>query len=112
MEIRTFSEQQVRVYKLILNRMTSPKIEYMEIVALSTDYEKLVEWYESQRAPLWRDGQWGKSFKAGSTLEWFNPAHSLELNDTYPFGHGISDQWIPVTAWNEICLSGNYFIVR
>lgn len=95
MEIRETILKEVRVYKLILNDMRSPKIEMSEIVALSTDYQKLVDWYTSQIAPEgWRDGQWYKSFAEGSPLEWYNPASSLELNANYPFGQGISDEWI------------------
>lgn len=103
METRTYETTEVRVYKLILNDMRSPKIEHCEIVAISTDYNKLVEWYKSQLAPkMWRDGRWGKTFVEGAPLEWFNPAHSLELNDTRPFHHGIEDEWIRAEIFYDV----------
>lgn len=101
MEARTVTE--VRVYKLVLNNMQAPKIEMGEIVAISGDYDKLVNWYNSQLAPqMWRDGRWGKTFAQGTPLEWYNPARSLELNDTYPFGHGISDEWVRESSLDGI----------
>ena len=93
METRSMTE--VRMYKLVLNDMRFDHIEDSKIVAVSFDYEKLVEWYNSQIAPaLWRDGRWGKTFAQNTPLEWCNPASSLELNNLYQFGHGISDEWV------------------
>ena len=104
METRTYEVKEIKVYKLILNDMRSAKIEYCDIAAFSTDYGKLVEWYKSQLAPEpWRDGRWGKTFKEGSPLEWFNPAGSLELNDTHSmWQHGIEDEWISMETFNEV----------
>lgn len=93
MVTRTINE--VKLYVLVLNNMQAPKIEYGEVVAVSLDYDRLVEWYNSQKAPeMWRDGRWGKTFAKGSPLEWYNPAYSLELDNTQPFGHGISTSWV------------------
>ena len=101
MEARTVNE--VRLYKLVLNNMQAPKIEMGTLVAVSGDYDKLVNWYKSQLAPaMWRDGRWGKTFAQGTPLEWYNPASSLELNDTYPFGQGISDEWVRESSLPDI----------
>ena len=93
MVTRTINE--VKLYALVLNPMQAPKIEYGEVVAVSLDYDRLVEWYNSQKAPeMWRDGRFGKTFAKGSPLEWYNSANSLEPDDTQPFGHGINTHWV------------------
>ena len=108
MEARSVTE--VKLYKLVLNDMRFDHIEDGKIVAISSDYEKLVEWYNSQRAPeMWRDGRWGKFFAQYSPLEWFNPASSLELNNTYPFGQGISEEWVREESLDRI-INDFYFI--
>lgn len=109
METRTIT--QVRIYTLGLNPMMG-RSEERRIVALSTDYNKLVAWYRDQLAPEpWRDGQWYKEFRAGSPLEWFNPAITLDL-DKPPFGHGIGDMWIPEREWPELRSCGYYTIIE
>ena len=67
METRTIT--QVRIYTLALNPMAG-RAEERRIVALSTDYNKLVAWYRDQMVPEWRDGLWYKYFRQGSPLEW------------------------------------------
>lgn len=110
METRTIT--QVRIYMLALNPMTG-RGEERRIVALSTDYNKLVAWYNDQLAPEpWRDGQWYKEFRAGSPLEWFNPAFSLELNRTAPYGHGISDEWLFEGDWSRAQGSSYWTIIK
>ena len=95
MEIRTQTTQEVRIYVLVLN--TFGAAEDGEIVAVSDDYNRLVDWYKAQFNPngCYREGRYVKTFRKGSDIEWNNPCRSLELNDTYPFGHGIHDEWIP-----------------
>lgn len=108
METRTIT--QVRLYKLILNPMQAPQIEIGEIVAVSTEYEKLVEWYKSQLAPEpWRDGRWYKVFAEGTPLEWYNP-ENIELNAPCSFGHGIKDEWVTEETYLNV-VSGNFFPV-
>lgn len=111
METRTIT--QVRIYTLALNPMTG-RAEERRIVALSTDYNKLVAWYNDQLAPEpWHDRRmWCKVFRAGSPLEWFNPAYSLELNQTGPYRHGIGDMWIPESEWPVLRSCGYYTIIK
>ena len=100
MEIRTIEE--VRVYVLILN--TFGDAEEGEVVAISNDYNKLVSWYKDQFNPEgeYRENGWIKTFRKGSLIEYNNPCSSLELNDTYPFGHGIHDEWIPIEQFYSL----------
>lgn len=93
MEIKETFVPEVRVYVLILNTLGSA--EDGEVVAVSDDYDRLVNWYNDQFAEEpYRDGPWLKVFKLGSLIEWNNPCFSLELNNTRPFGHGIHDEWV------------------
>lgn len=108
METRTIT--QVRVYKLILNPMTA-NAEAGEIVAISTDYQKLVDWYESQKAPeMWRDGRWNKTFAEGSPLEWYNP-DNIELNAPSCFGQGIRDEWVKEETYLGIVNSTRFRVI-
>lgn len=102
---------QVRVYKLILNPMAGCS-EAGELVAFSTDYDKLVNWYNSQRAAEpYRDGHWWKVFAPGTPLEWYNPADWLELNNLGLFGHGIADEWINEEVFLDVSTSGRLYFV-
>ena len=110
METRTVT--QVRVYKLILNDMRDAHVETCTIAAISTEYEKLVEWYNSQLAPkVWRDGRWGKTFVEGSPLEWYNPAADLELNAYDPFNQGIRDEWVSEEVYLDVINNNRITVV-
>ena len=110
METRTTERiEEVRIYVLYLN--TFGKAEEGVIAAVSDDYNKLVNWYNEQFNPEGRysDNGYIKTFKRGSSIEWNNPCRSLKLNDTYPFGHGIHDEWIPMEVFHS--LSGRFNVV-
>lgn len=100
MEIRTIEE--VRIYVLVLN--TFGAVESGEVVAISDDYDKLVDWYKRQLNPkgTYQEDGWLKTFKKGSLIEYNNPCFSLELNNTYPFGHGIHDEWISLEQFYSL----------
>lgn len=79
---------QVKIYKLVLNDMRSPKIEHTEIAAVATTPRALTEFMEREREPeSYSDGTWGKVFRKGGPLEWYNsPFDSL--------GQGIQEEWV------------------
>jgi hypothetical protein len=86
------------MYALMLNDMRSSNVENIEVVRTGQTSEELADWYRDQLAPEpWNDGRWNKAFKAGSDLEWYNPATSIDvLND---FWGGIYDNvpdWVPL----------------
>jgi len=97
-EVRTIEE--VKVWRLYLNRMTAPKIEMGEIAAWSTDRNRLIEFYNSQKVEPYTDGRWAKCFAKDGPLEWFNP---MGKDDGEPdfFGHGISYQWVTIDVLND-----------
>ena len=93
--------RQVKVYKLLLNDMTSAKIEYMDLAAFSDNKERLLNWYQQQFAPepYNEEGVNGwifqKTFKKGSLLEWFNP-----MNEIYK--QCIHEEWVDRKIFKEI----------
>lgn len=101
----------VRIYKLILNPMYD-RAETRRLVAISTEYDRLVSWYRSQFVddPYSENGYY-KVFKKGSPLEYFNEAGSLNLNDGGSFGHGIFDEWIDLNDFFKTANSGQFRII-
>lgn len=99
MNIRTTKECQLFV--LVLN--TFGRAEDGRVVAVSDDYNKLVNWYSQQIVDKpYNDGGFHKVFKKGSPIEFNNPCGSLELNKTYPFGHGIHDEWVKLEELDNV----------
>lgn len=110
MEARIIKE--LRVYKLILNHM-SDKAEACSLVAVSEDYDKLVEWYREQFAPeQGRDESgWWRTFRKDSPLFWMNPCNTVELNPNDIFHHGIYDEWVREDEWLNARSSGRFHVV-
>lgn len=106
MEVRTIT--QCRIYVLVLN--TFGRCEDGAIAAISDDYNKLVNFYNSQllKEGFRDEGGWYHSFCEGALYS-FNPCNSLTLNDCEWYGHGIHDDWIPITELEN--LKHSYFFV-
>ena len=92
---------QVKVWKLIMNMMRNQS-ESGSLVAVSDDKDKLINWYNDQKAdePYSEPGTnpfsggpttWHKVFKKGSLLEWFNPVNT-DKPDHY--NHGFIWEWV------------------
>lgn len=101
METRQITE--AHIYVLVLN--TFEHAEERTIAAVSDDYQKLVDFYNSQLLSSndqFRDELgFFHSFKEGP-LHNLNPCHSLKLNDNASFGHGIHDEWVNVCNLDRI----------
>lgn len=84
-------------YVLALNDMRSSNIENLTAVQFFTDRDAAVAWYEEQLNPdgYWKDGHWGKVFRAGGPLEWYNPG---DLQDDDAFFGGLYRVPLHVTA--------------
>lgn len=108
METRQITE--VHIYVLVLN--TVGAAESCEIAAVSDDYQKLVDFYNSQLLPVnerFRNNVgFFRSFKEGPLYD-LNPCNSLELNDTSQFRHGIHDEW--VNANNLDWIRNQYYCI-
>ena len=104
METRTITE--VRLFLLIMNNVHD-RAESCTITAVSYDYHKLVDWYNSQKADKpyrseYDNNMYYKVFKEGSSIEYFNSLFTLELNELSPFGQGIKDEWVNIEQLSSI----------
>jgi hypothetical protein len=70
-------------------------------------YQKLLDWYNSLKVEQYQNGQFRKSFKKGSPLEWYNPVWTFDGVD--PFGHGLSEDWVDME--NLPILQSKYYFV-
>lgn len=75
-------------YALLLNDMRWPNIENIAVVRTADNMPELVGWYQAQLAdkPYSDPGEphsWGKAFKKGSELEWYNPVHDINRMNDY-----------------------------
>jgi hypothetical protein len=67
------------MYFLYLNDMRSSNIETLTPVAKGSSVEALKAYVESEKVPYYEDGRFGKGFRQGGRLEWFNyPSASFE----------------------------------
>ena len=100
METRQVTEY--RVYVLMLN--TFGRAEDIAIVAVSTDYNHLVDWYNNQFAESqWRDSNgFVHTFKASSPICNYNPCNSTVLNNLGIFGDGIRGAWVSESDFANI----------
>ena len=83
METRTI--EQVKIYKLILNRMTG-RFEDTSMVAIAYDEEKLKDFYDEELVERYKDENWSKTFRKGGPLEWNNPLEWSSYS-------GIYEEW-------------------
>lgn len=99
MEKRLITE--IKIYKLLLNLMRD-RLENQTLLAVATDKQKLIDWYNSQFATEpYTDStsepgrNYRKAFKPESKLNWFNPC--IDINTCDPWGHGIAEEWVEET---------------
>lgn len=57
---------------LRLNDMRSPKIEMLTTVCRSDSFEALADLLVREKVEHYMDDRWGKVFRRGGPLEWFN----------------------------------------
>lgn len=90
------------MFLLRLNPMTA-NAERNNVVARAETVEALIAFVESERVEFYRDGGYGKCFRQGGPLEWYNPPDD---NPWYPCFHDIGtlDEAIQdtVKSWNEM----------
>lgn len=71
-------------YALLLNDMRSSNIENIKIVKTADTRQELIDYYNGELADKqWSDKNWGKVFKKGSSLEWYNPVYDLMVDNDY-----------------------------
>lgn len=119
MIIRQRTVTDVQLFVLYLNKVID-HIEDMTAVAISTDYDKLVSWYNEQKAPeKYRDEEDHvrnmignpiyKTFKRGSLLEYYNPCPTTTLIEGRPTQYygGICSQWFPEDKARALLRAGS-----
>lgn len=57
---------------LFLNDMRMAHIEMVEPIAKADSREEIEKFLEAEKVPLYQDGPWSKSYRAGGPLEWYN----------------------------------------
>lgn len=74
------------------------------IVAVSTDYNDLMQWYHDQMDPNGPPGRdesgYYHFYKEGSDIYWYNPPRSEMLGDLDYWNHGFGDHWLPTDQFN------------
>jgi len=77
---------------LLLNDMrATTNIENLEPVCKAETREELESFLQRETVPGYFDGQWGKNFKKGGPLEWYNPPFS---GDQHFVNVGTKDDWM------------------
>jgi hypothetical protein len=61
------------MWLLYLNDMRSAHIEHLSPAGWAHTKEALAESLAAEKVPSYWDGRWGKTFRQGGPLEWFNP---------------------------------------
>ena len=94
---------QVRLYVLCMNH-TADCAESNRIVAVSDDYYKLVDYYNSQYTGVMIKNEYGHHvfFREDSPLRFYNKLQTLNLNELDMFGHGIKDEWVDLSELDSI----------
>lgn len=90
-----------KIYVLFMNPI-SGRCEDSVPVAASSDYQKLVNWYNSQKCAMYKDGWMNKQFRKGSPLEYYNPVSSAELGNGDYWHHGIYAEWIRLDSGGKV----------
>lgn len=102
----TRTVEKTLIFSIYLNSVTA-RIQELNRVAISTDYEALVSWYNEQmtdkpahdnedKVRNMIGGAIFKHFKKGSPLEYYNPYHSSEIMESasrIPMYGGVVEQW-------------------
>jgi len=126
---------QAKIWMLHLNPMRA-NTESKEMVAVSDNKEKLIKWYNDEKAdePYYsigdnhfpakgdmpenkiEDQKFYKVFKKGSVLEWFNPLDNEErMNDEdgthNHYGHGLYYEWVNEDVLENVKSENQYFLL-
>jgi hypothetical protein len=60
------------MFILYLNDMRSAHVEDIHPICHAETREALLSFVEGETVPSYTDGRWGKSFRKGGPLEWYN----------------------------------------
>lgn len=77
------------MFVLIMNDMREPNVENVRAVKVAENRQELVDFYFGELSESYNDGKWGKAFKKGGPLEWYNPVGDIVKIGL--FGDGIHE---------------------
>jgi hypothetical protein len=63
---------------LLLNDMRMPHVETLVPVAKAETKEVLEAYLAREKVEPYQDGQWGKTYRQGGPLEWYNPPSDID----------------------------------
>lgn len=108
MEKRTVT--QIKIYKLLLNNMTSPKIEILDLAAWAFSKEELEQLLEKERVPHYHEDGYSKNFCKGSILEWYNPPFDNPYRIEWVEESVLKDFWVNNTVRHLFIGDPNVFV--
>lgn len=68
------------MWVLLLNDMRAPKVEILSPVVRADTREALEAFLKREEVEAYTDGRWGKVYRKGGPLEWFNRPWDFEAN--------------------------------
>jgi hypothetical protein len=71
------------MWVLMLNDMRASQVEILHPVCRAESREALEAFLERESVAGYQDGQWGKAFRQGGPLEWYNPPWMPEESFLY-----------------------------
>ena len=83
------------MWVLLLNNMMASQIEILTPIVRAETKEALQAYLDREKVECYRDGQWGKSFRQGGPLEWYNPP--FDERESFVFV-GTREDWAEQAA--------------
>ncbi len=77
---------------LMLNDMRASNIENVFPICRAESYNCLLALVDREKVEPYRDGMWHKSFRAGGSLEWYNPPYTFSRESFVDVG--TRDDWM------------------
>lgn len=66
------------MWVLLLNDMRASQVEILSPVARADSRDALQSLLAREKVDAYNDGRWGKAYRQGGPLEWFNPPWDFE----------------------------------
>lgn len=80
------------MWVLFLNDMRSSNIENLSPVGRANTKEELIAYLAREKVEPYRDDRWGKTYRQGGPLEWYNPPYVSEERLHFQ-NAGHEDEW-------------------
>jgi hypothetical protein len=88
------------MWVLCLNDMRASQVEILSPVTRAETREALQALLDREKVEPYKDGPWGKSYRSGGPLEWFNPPwdhdshrHFINVGTREDAARQAAEQW-------------------